>query len=268
MTSFGRLAYFLRRTWRLARLSPTRGRTLIGLWASRVSRRAGEWPRPYLVGNTMLWSRSIDTVGIEETFLAGEYDSVAPLLRTRHAPTVLDLGANVGAFAAFVFGVCPSARVLSVEPSPDTCALLERSRRANPTVDWSVMQAAVWTEPGTVTFASSGLSTGRRVEPTARGTTVPAVTLVSLVEQATAHDARVALLKADIEGAEGAVLEQAASLLDRVDALVVEVHPPRSNEAAVRRLLADAFPVVETVSGRRSAKPVFIAHRGAVEPAP
>jgi FkbM family methyltransferase len=247
--------------WKTARWSTTPVRTFVGLWMTRVGVTASDWSWLFKFGTLMMRARSLDLFAIQEVLIDREYDTLGRFLRRHPSPTVLDLGANVGAFAAFVFDLCPEAEVQSVEPSPDTFALLDENRRRNPSFRWDAVHAAVWIREGTVSFASAGPSTGRRLVIAPSAHQVPAVTLDTLLTRLSRRSGRVNVLKIDIEGAEGAVLAATGSRLHLVDVLIVEIHPPEADEASVRRLLSEWFNVIETIPGRASAKPVLVAYR-------
>jgi hypothetical protein len=63
----------------------------------------------------------------------------------------------------------------------------------------------------------------------------------------------------DIEGAEEVALQSSAALLDRIDNLIVDVHPEHCDAKHVLALLRPVFRYICEVTGRRSAKPVWLA---------
>lgn len=161
------------------------------------------------------------------------YEPAKAAFLRRHATpgaTVLDLGAHIGLFSVHLArAVGPSGRVVSVEPAPETAAVLRRTITCNGVEDVvSVRQAAVWGRRGDADLfetgdvcanASSLVRTGR----TLGSVPVAAVTLDDLVDD---EALTVAVVKMDVEGAELEALEGAPALLaDQGPALAVEVHP-------------------------------------------
>jgi FkbM family methyltransferase len=251
LTAIGRL-------WRIARLSTTPWRAFAALLASRAG-FAGSACTWYSIGGVRLLARPVDQFGLEEVWIAEEYGILKAWLRTRSSPLVIDIGANVGAFSAWVLALA-DAEVHSIEPSPDTAALLARTVRENPGRRWSVHQCAVWDADAHVPFPSVGLSTGRRVA--AAGVSVPARRLGSLLQELAPPPVSIALMKMDIEGAEERVLRTPNGALERVECLVVEIHPDHSSEMAVRQSLQRTFPLVCRLERRTSRKPMYLAARG------
>jgi FkbM family methyltransferase len=205
-------------------------------------------------------TRRLDWPGVREVLVDEEYRWAVEGLSVR--PAVLDLGANIGCFGLYVLSRRPRARVISVEPSLSTFAVLETNRDLHGSGDWKVVQAAVWREEGEVALVYASASTGHRVG--AEGDeTVPAVTLGRLIDLV--GSVSVDLLKLDIEGAEAVVLHEASSVLARVERLVVEIHSDRIDEEGVAGVLAEAFQHRYRIPGRHSHKPLVLATRTPVD---
>jgi FkbM family methyltransferase len=156
---------------------------------------------------------------LEEIFRMGHYEIPKPvteLLAAIDRPLqVVDLGANVGLFGAYVLGRYPDARIVAFEPHPANAALLRRVIEANGPGDrWELVEAAAAASDGSVEF-SGDFNTGRVGEG---GFSVPAVAIFPYL-------AGVDLAKIDIEGAEWELFadERSTSLSSRVVAL--EHHP-------------------------------------------
>jgi FkbM family methyltransferase len=178
--------------------------------------------------------------------------------------TVLDVGANVGWWARpFAEAVGPGGHVEAVEPLPATAAILRYGVRRLPQV--RVHEAACSDAPGAawleiprwanghpnryearlVAKASTapGPATGAAARPDIVAVTV--TTLDALWADLGRPD--VALVKIDVEGHEGPVLQGAAALLaSREAAWVVEVTTPR----IFPLLTAHGYGVWQVVGGR------------------
>jgi FkbM family methyltransferase len=139
--------------------------------------------------------------------------------------TIVDLGANIGIGSAWFRARYPQARIIAVEPDPDTFVKLERNLGADARA--TLVNAAVGRESGEVTlFRPDGYSIAASVSdqrPEAR----PAgqVRACTLDELCAEHGLeRLDLVKLDVEGAELDALD-GFSRLDAVGTIVGEAHP-------------------------------------------
>lgn len=200
--------------------------------------------------------RKQDWFGIKEIFLDKEYLPVISCLGDAQSPVVVDLGANIGGFALFVFSYYRDAHVLSVEPAPDTFEILSENRRLNAARKWDVLEAAVWSEKGLVNLDRRCASTGHRVFLGSEGELVRARPLSEILSSIGTTD--IDLLKVDIEGAEQMVLPTCEAILENTRMLVIEVHTDRINPSSVYEVLARVFPHCWQLRGRSAHKPVFV----------
>lgn len=139
------------------------------------------------------------------------------------SPRILDCGANVGLASLYYKRLYPQARITAYEADPAIAAVARRNMSANGVPDVEVRNAAVWIDAAGVSFQADGAD-GGAVAGTGSGLAgetvrVPAVRLRDELERD-----HVDLLKMDIEGAEEAVLADCEPVLDRVDALMLDVH--------------------------------------------
>jgi FkbM family methyltransferase len=183
-----------------------------------------------------------------EIFVERQYDAVIDPFIAR-APTdtwVLDVGANVGYFTARLVDRWVTARgdaslhVVCVEGAPQTFRQLV-GHLAQPRL------AAMCTahlglagrRSGTAHIscsANSGVNSIVDRSPSFFRAEVPFLDLATLVPA----DARIGLLKVDIEGAEEILLENYRDLMSRVDVVVIELHHLFCDTERCRRLLAEA----------------------------
>jgi FkbM family methyltransferase len=210
------------------------------------------------------WVRPVDSIGFEEILLKGEYAFVARILAgdPRTAPVVIDAGANVGLFSLSMLSARPDAVVHALEPDSHTFQILQRNVAASPRMRWHAHRLALWKTAGPLKFGATASSTGSHVhELSSTGTveTVDAVTLGGFLAQQAVND--VTVLKLDIEGAEEAVLRENEMVLDRVQHLVLEIHPAVVDQEWVVGAVERHFPFVHCVSGRSSSKPLLFASR-------
>ncbi len=232
-----------------------RGRTIIppSSLVSVIANRPGK-PFALRYANLKLWCRPEDWLSAVEVLLDDEYAPVMELLDGVPAPIVYDGGANIGAFGLRVLASAPGARVVSVEPDPGTYAELARTAAAH--AGWTPVAGALWDREESLAIAPGVASTGNRVTPADAGGGVGAVTLHGLMEQL-GHD-HVDVLKLDIEGAEERVLLGDPELLERVGAVIVEIHPDACDERRIVELLERRYARCDRLV-RESAKPVLLA---------
>lgn len=200
--------------------------------------------------------RKQDWFGIEEIFLDKEYLPVISCLGAAQSPVIVDLGANIGGFALFIFSHYRDAHVLSVEPAPDTFEILSENRRLNAARKWDVLEVAVWSENGSVNLDRRCASTGHRVFVGGEGELVHARPLGEILSSIGISE--IDLLKIDIEGAEQMVLPTCEAILENTKVLVIEVHTDRINPSSVYELLGRVFRHCWQLRGRSAQKPVFI----------
>jgi len=157
---------------------------------------------------------------------------------------LVDVGANVGQFAARAFEVCPAARVLSIEPNPDAADACQQRFQDRP--GYELVQTAVGSESARVVTlnihpysqASSLLALSETAKdrmhslrrPTRR-ITVPLTTLDELLH-AYPDIHEIDLLKIDVEGFEADVLRGAVETLTRTRHLLVEAQIQPMHEKA------------------------------------
>jgi FkbM family methyltransferase len=159
------------------------------------------------------------------------------------SPRILDCGANVGLASLYYKRRYPAARITAFEADPSLAAILARNLQVNGAADVEVVSAAVWTRNGEVAFRAEGAD-GGAIDGLPGGvieapiTTVPCVRLAELISREP-----VDLLKLDVEGAEGAILQDCAAALGGVRALIMDLHefdPSARAAPAIFDLLARA----------------------------
>jgi FkbM family methyltransferase len=168
---------------------------------------------------------STDWLVLEEIYFHGEYDSLSQLDLT-DVRTIIDLGANVGLSVRLWRRKYPDAIVLAVEPDPENMSALHRNHGADPKI--MTVQACIGASEGIVRLDRSGGAWGVRM---ANGSTqdsgieVQSLPLSEILRQQKI-DGPIDLLKCDIEGAEAEVFANCADWINRVRAVVLEIHAP------------------------------------------
>ena len=189
--------------------------------------------------------KSPDVLILDELFSQREYvlpDEIRTRLATSSPVQVVDVGANIGLFGAWVLGRFPDARILALEPEPSNACVHRATIAANGIGDrWRLVEAAAATAPGRLGLAAA-FSTAHTAARDEMAITVEAVDVFPLLEGAD-------LVKIDIEGAEWPILRDPRFHELGTAALVLEHHaedaPGADPSADAERLLAAAgFSVV------------------------
>ncbi len=139
------------------------------------------------------------------------------------SPRILDCGANVGLASLFFKRRYPAARITAYEADPSLFAIAKANLTANGAADVETINAAVWTSAGRVVFRAEGTDSGM-IDGLAGAVDGSAVEVASLRLRDILAGERIDLLKLDIEGAEDAVLADCEPVLDRVDAIIMDLH--------------------------------------------
>src|SRR5262245_57287795 len=134
---------------------------------------------------------------------------------------VVDVGANIGAFALLVAAAHPEAQIIALEPSRANYNLLKANVRANALTNIRVLKAAMDATMGEQRLCGSGATASLRFGE-GQGEQVTTVTLRWLMH--TARLDRIDFLKMDCEGAEFDILMDPAAPLDRVQMIALEFH--------------------------------------------
>lgn len=211
--------------------------------------------------------RGTDEQALYEVLVDEEYAFLVDLLDSTPVPLILDIGAHIGTFAIWLFGVNAKAKVLSVEADPQTYQLTELNCSAfsKKGAEWQVIHGAAGRKDGSVLYLSDdGPSMSHHVGSS--GTIeVIGVSFPTLLNKISPSGAAVDLVKIDIEGSEEDFLCASPDVLKRVRALVIELHPHLCDTHRVQLLLEKYFDHIENVGGRKSMKPLLYCRRNAKE---
>jgi FkbM family methyltransferase len=150
---------------------------------------------------------------------------------------IIDAGANIGAFTLYALKNAEQAKLISIEPAPDSCKRIKSMLSANGLESrCTIFEAALGDHPGETTIELDVGSQFRRTGLS--GHPVKMITLDSVIPP----DVSVDLLKMDVEGAEYGILPSLSpDTLRRIRRIVLEFHPQASARAAVDPLEANGF---------------------------
>jgi FkbM family methyltransferase len=197
-----------------------------------------------------------------DSFLSAHYDIfVEQIYRfpfEHDAPSIVDLGANIGLATLWFKRHYPRARIVALEPDPAIFAHLERNVRGNGFSDVELLNQAAWDKDTELFFLPDGADGGRALGASSVGESATAGRIrIKAMAVARLLEARpVDFLKIDIEGAEDVVMEACRPLLPRVQRLFVEYHARKAAPPAlggiVKAIEAAGFLLhVENVTPRK-----------------
>ncbi len=209
-------------------------------------------------GENRFYFRKPDLSGVHEILISQEYNFLAPVLTSRKDSVILDCGAHIGLPVLWALTVNPDIKVWSVEASPDTFDILTRNKN-NTKANWTIFNRACWSDESEISFSTRGDSMSHRAAKD--GTLkVKGITFRELIETA-AKDRNIDIMKVDIEGAEEEFLCAFEAGFEKVDRLVIELHPQLCNTQRVEEMIRRHFPLVEEIQGRTSSKPLLYCRK-------
>jgi FkbM family methyltransferase len=182
----------------------------------------------------------------KEVFMKDGYRKEWVAHHLNNGAAVVDIGANIGLFAAWIAEHFPDCKLVAVEPLPLNANIMRRNLKALTHV--TCVEAAVTansSEP--ISFYSNddgeftdSATTIEGLFENKKRITVQAIPLASVLGMV---DGPIGVLKIDCEGSEYDILFKSdPSLLKRVQSVIVETHElatPGHNTAAVQQFLKD-----------------------------
>ncbi len=112
-----------------------------------------------------------DIMVLDEIFSQREYEPPGPiekpLAAVRGALSVVDLGANIGLFGAWLLGRFPEARILAIEADAANAAIHRQTIEANGLEErWTLLEKFAAPSAGLVPFAAGEHATSHQSSPT------------------------------------------------------------------------------------------------------
>lgn len=167
----------------------------------------------------------------------------------RAGDTVIDIGANIGVFAAFAATRAPGVRVLAFEPFPENYTQLQENVEASGLDNVELFEKAVSGSSGNDLLRS--VRDNWAVHSVGPGGTRPVATISLDDLFAESGIDRCDLLKIDCEGSEYEIFENAsAGTFRRIGRIVGEYHEwgeGQSGERLATALTANGFTIEELV---------------------
>jgi FkbM family methyltransferase len=151
---------------------------------------------------------------------------------------LVDLGANIGAASLWFHHRYGCKAIVAVEPSPENAHIVRLNLHGN-NVQADVVEAAVGPEDGVAHFEDAADSNMGRVG--ASGREVRMVSMRTVLGKLP-PGAEVDVVKMDIEGGEGPLLQGDLAWLGRVKSVIAEFHPGVIDyPAAIRQIEGQGF---------------------------
>jgi FkbM family methyltransferase len=190
-------------------------------------------------------------------FCCGEYD--VPM----DSKTIVDLGANIGAFSLWAARRCPTAKIVAVEPFPSTFERLEKTVSDNNLANRvKTLNIAIGAANGVVSFdATEGKRSYCRSiieeDSNTDSVEVPSLSLESLLDRCEIDE--LDCLKMDVEGGEYAIFDGASTeTLRRIKVITMEYHDETSAPRLWEKLEASGFRCSRKVSGGWSGLATYL----------
>jgi FkbM family methyltransferase len=176
-----------------------------------------------------LRDKTMDLGAYQQIFIDKEYDFIA----TPPPPymTIIDAGANIGLASIYFANKFPQAKIIAIEPEVSNFELLKKNVSKYPNI--IPLQAALWDTIGQIDLLDTGLGNNaymvNQLDSTIIKTpkhdfrnVVSTVTIEKILEDYNLD--RVDILKMDIEGAEKEVFNSSKNWIQKVDAIIIELH--------------------------------------------
>jgi FkbM family methyltransferase len=207
-----------------------------------------------------LWCRprTTDSKVFYQIFILREYSCLDEI---SSPGLIIDCGANVGYSSAYFLSRFPEARLIAVEPDVDNATILERNLR--PFGERAkIVRSALWSHEAALAIDddSKGGAWALRVRECRPGepATVQAITVGAVLKES--GEARISILKMDIEGAEaGVFVSDYQEWLNRTDNIVIELHGDESRRVFAAAMAQQPFAIFRhgelTVCKRQPARP-------------
>jgi FkbM family methyltransferase len=168
---------------------------------------------------------SSDVPTYEQVFIDKEYD----FLVATQPKAIVDAGANIGLASIYFANKYPKAKIIAIEPERSNFELLKKNVAPYRTI--FPVQAALWNQNGEINVVDPGM--GNWAFMTEEGSDagnprgdvchkVTAITVDKIIDDYELK--KIDILKIDIEGAEKEVFSETSSWIEKVDALIIELH--------------------------------------------
>lgn len=185
------------------------------------------------VGPLHMRYRDSDAAVIRQVFSRREYDlkkypqerrlqaAYETALAAGQTPLIIDCGANIGIASIWFAKRYPKAQIVAIEPDPGNLNMCRPN--VAPFANIRLVEGAIGAEAGAVELASpTGQGYAVRTERTESGST--RIYTIAELRALAGPNAKLLLVKVDIEGFEADLFSTSTEWLDDTAALIVEPH--------------------------------------------
>lgn len=169
----------------------------------------------------------------------------------------VDVGAHAGYFSLFSKMLATNGAVYSFEPEPNNFSYIQTIKNLNKVSDWHIFNQAVGAENGTLFFKKGSSSTTGKIEENGD---LP-VKVVRLDDILSAVE-RVDIIKIDVEGFGGRVLEGAEGIIRKFKPTIMfELHKGSDELDVITTMLGNEYKLTDLDTGQSisgSGYPHFI----------
>ena len=167
--------------------------------------------------------------GLKELFIENNYKFNSD----KDCPIIIDCGSNIGLSIIYFKKLFPNAKITGFEPDKSIFKILKDNLNTFGYDDVELVNKAVFTNNGTISFLASGNVGGRICSDKDRENTIQ----LNTVRLKDFLDKEVDFLKIDIEGAEYEVIMDCKDKLKNVANLFIEYHSMEKNEQTLDKIL-------------------------------
>jgi FkbM family methyltransferase len=219
------------------------------------------------VQNWIMEYENAEEFGVLKREIFGEHGYFIELGTTK--PVIIDAGAHIGLATAYFKWLYPDSEITAIEPNPRVNLVLQKNVAMNQWWGVEVEEVALagkrgsrafyWDKSPEQWFSTGGFSKGAwNGKQQSWEVQVKTVPLADFITEP------VDLVKLDIEGAEGEVLQAAGDKLQQVKHILMEYHPVKGNEWERIRQVLEQQGFKVNVGGEKKRNPglrLVEAHR-------
>ncbi len=165
------------------------------------------------------------------------------LMDSNITPLIIDAGANIGASSIYFNAVFPEAKIISIEPEQDNCAIFNENCSTICAIE--LINGGVSNENGYMELVDPGLSDwGFRCEPIVNpvGNCIRSYSMSEIVASNVSQGFAPFIVKIDIEGGEELLFSSNTSWVEKIPLLIIEIHdwmlPGKSNSRNLFKALS------------------------------
>lgn len=203
----------------------------------------------YLDTTDLGLSRTLAKEGVREPHTTEAYkQALGDLSNVTDSITILDAGANIGYYVVIAADVIPDASIIAVEMDPRNASLLKKNVELNDLTDRTIVEVRALGDTSDSTVTATRSPRGNRtnlVGVDEQGTSTEFETRMTtgdalLKEHGVVSDS-VNVLRMDVEGYEGAILEGLTGVLSGTQPLVVniEIHPTYMSDSDISQVVSN-----------------------------